>query len=45
MKYFLINEQDLYEYQIEIENIILSILDKIKEKEINEEDDNYDDGG
>lgn len=34
MKYYLISEQDLDEYFWEIENVLLEILEKIKEKEV-----------
>ena len=34
MKYYLISEQDLDEYYWDIENILLEILEKIKEKEV-----------
>ncbi len=34
MKYYLISEQDIDEYYWEIENILLEILEKIKEKEV-----------
>jgi hypothetical protein len=34
MKYYLISEQDLDEYYWEIENVLLEILEKIKEKEV-----------
>lgn len=34
MKYYLISEQELDEYFWEIENILLEILEKIKEKEV-----------
>jgi hypothetical protein len=34
MKYYLISEQDLDEYYWDIENVLLEILEKIKEKEV-----------
>ena len=34
MKYYLISEQDLDEYYWDIENLLLEILEKIKEKEV-----------
>jgi hypothetical protein len=34
MKYYLISEQDIDEYFWEIQNALLEILEKIKEKEV-----------
>ena len=38
MEYYLLSEQDIYEIRLEIENLLYEIMEVIKSKKINEED-------
>jgi hypothetical protein len=38
MDYYLLSEQDIYEINLEFENLLYEIIEKIKNKKIEEED-------
>ena len=39
MEYYLLSEQEIYEIRLEIENLFYEIMETIKSKRVNEEND------